>query len=390
MRFGVSFASHPDCLELVPRIERAGYDSVWFYDSPALGSDPFVVLALVAQRSTAIDLGIGVAVPSLRMPHVLATAIGTLAVFAPGRLRLGLGTGFTAALSIGARPATWETMVEHVNVVRGWLRDETVRLTVNGIQRPARHLHAGRGHLNTGDPVPLLVGATGPRGLQIAGDIGDGLWTISVDRRPDPGQLATDIGVARTRAVARGATDFPAVLLTAVAVQQPGESADSARLRSFLGPWVTTYLHSVFPIFAGSAFDGRSAAAAASRLSGPSKASPVVRDAERRYLETVIRKLPPDAPWLTQHTGHSVFVREEEQPFITAEVIEALALVGSPDALMREIAALEVAGVTELVWQVVPGHEDEIELFATKVIQPFRAHASAGFATSGPNPPIHE
>ena len=376
LRFGISFASHPDCVDLVRQAEAVGYDAAWYYDSPALGSDPFVILALTAQATSTIDLGLGVAVPALRLPHVLATAVGTLNVYAPGRLRLGLGTGFTGALSIGARPTPWSLMAETSRLVRNWLNDENAEMTVDGITRQVRHLHPNRGHLNTSSPVPLYISATGPRGQRVATDVGDGLWTISVDRRPTPEWLASDVTPAVERAHAAGHTDFPVALLTAAAVQQEGEPLDSDRLRSFIGPWITTYLHSAFPIFANHPFDPDSATGT-SALSGPAEGDDLLAKARQEYFESVIHHLPDDAPWLSQHTGHSIFVRPEEQEFITAELIEHLALVGPAERLLTEIAALEAGGLTELVWQVIPGHEDEIETFARQVIAPYRARAGA-------------
>jgi 5,10-methylenetetrahydromethanopterin reductase len=367
MRFGLSFASHPDCVDLAVRAESAGYDTVWLYDSPALGSDPYVTLVLAANATSTIDLGIGVAVPMLRLPHVLATTVGTLNHYAAGRLRIGLGTGFTGALSIGARPANWSLMAETTQLVRAWLRDEEATMTVDGIPRTVRHLHPGRGHLNTTDEVPLYVSATGPRGQKVAGSLGDGLWTISVDRRPDGAWLKTETAVPREIAHARGQGQYPVILLTAAAIRGGGEAPDSDRLRSFLGPWVTTYLHSVFPIRADLA-TATTGSTGVSSLSGPTGEDSLLSEARRAYAEKVIRSLPPDAPWLAQHTGHSIFVRPEEQEFVTADLIEHLSLVGTVDELVREIKDLEDAGLTELVWQVVPGHEDEIERFASEII----------------------
>ena len=249
MRFGISFASSLLAVELLPQAEELGYDVAWFYDTPAVNSDPFVVMALATQVTKSMDLGLGVAIPHLRMPHVLGTAIGTLNVLAPGRILLGFGTGFTGALSIGARPTSWEMLADHLRVVRGWMAGDEVQMTVAGVQRPVRHMHPDRGYINTVNEVPIYVSAVGPKGLAIAGELADGLFTLSVDRRPNPDLLAESIAQARSGAQARGVS-MPAVLLTGVAVQGIDEPVDSERLRSFLGPWVTTYFHSMHAFIA--------------------------------------------------------------------------------------------------------------------------------------------
>jgi 5,10-methylenetetrahydromethanopterin reductase len=58
--------------------ETLGYRRVWVYDSPALYGDLWIALARVAEVTTTIGLGTGVAVPSLRHPMVTASAIATV------------------------------------------------------------------------------------------------------------------------------------------------------------------------------------------------------------------------------------------------------------------------------------------------------------------------
>ena len=69
--------------------ESLGYERVWFYDSPALYEDVWMVMALAAERTSRIGIGPAVLVPDLR--HVLVTASALsrayLARFLPGRLR---------------------------------------------------------------------------------------------------------------------------------------------------------------------------------------------------------------------------------------------------------------------------------------------------------------
>jgi 5,10-methylenetetrahydromethanopterin reductase len=46
--------------------EELGYERVWLYDSPALYGDVWIGLARIAERTSGIGLGTGVAVPSLQ------------------------------------------------------------------------------------------------------------------------------------------------------------------------------------------------------------------------------------------------------------------------------------------------------------------------------------
>ncbi len=371
MRFGISFASHLKAVEVLPVAEELGYDVAWFYDTPAVNSDPFVVMAMCAGVTKTMQLGLGVAIPHLRMPHVLGTAMGTLGLLAPGRILLGFGTGFTGALSIGTKPTPWNVLADHLQVARGWMAGEEVEMTVKGVARPVRHLHPDKGYMNVTDTIPIYVSCVGPKGIAVTGDLADGFWTLSVDRRPDPELIGGKIAEVQKRAAARGAGPLPSALITAVAVQADDEPLDSDRLRSFLGPWVTTYFHSMHAFFAEDGPQNRDEWKQSSQLTAED-ASPQLKQAAQQYFEEIIMNLPADAPWITQHTGHSTFVRPEEEKFITADMINLLSIVGPAEQVISEIRALEEAGLSEIVWQVVPGHEDEVERFGREVIAPYR------------------
>jgi 5,10-methylenetetrahydromethanopterin reductase len=357
VRFGVSFASSPAAAALAARAEELGYDAAWFYDTPLVCSDPFVAMALAAERTSRIELCLGVAITRLRLPHVLATAIGTLNLLAPGRVVLGFGTGYTGALTLGLEPSPWREVMDHVEVCRALLAGREADMLVEGRRRRIRHLHPDLGYVNVADPVPIYVSANGPKGIAVAADVSDGLITITAGERPTP-VVAERVRRFQSRAEARGQGPLPVVLLTAVAVQGADEPGDSERLRSFLGPWATSMLHGLAGMAAqADATLPESVARAAEAYSG------------FRYRR--------DAPWLDLHRGHSLYVRAEEEPLVTAELLRDLSLVGAAEALVEEIGALEQAGVTELVWQVLPGHEGELERFATEVVVPYRAASGA-------------
>ncbi|HET6583933.1 MAG TPA: LLM class flavin-dependent oxidoreductase, partial [Nannocystaceae bacterium] len=81
----------PPSVEHLPHVELAeelGYDAVWFYDSPALYEDVWMLLALAADRTERVTLGTAVLVPDLRHVLVTASAIATLEHLAPGRVEI--------------------------------------------------------------------------------------------------------------------------------------------------------------------------------------------------------------------------------------------------------------------------------------------------------------
>ena len=73
---------------------------------------------------------------------------------------------------------------------------------------------------------------------------------------------------------------------------------------------------------------------------------------------------PADAPWIENHRGHLMVVKDEERPFITPELIRRTTFTGTADALLPRIAALRDAGYTQFTIQLTPGQESAIEDWA--------------------------
>ena len=75
--------------------------------------------------------------------------------------------------------------------------------------------------------------------------------------------------------------------------------------------------------------------------------------------------LPPrrtaNAYYLSNHRGHLMFVRPDERPFISAEMIRRTSFIGTAAELTQQIAALADAGFTQVVFSIPPGQEHAIE-----------------------------
>jgi 5,10-methylenetetrahydromethanopterin reductase len=359
MRFGVSFASQPSMVDVAVGAERLGYDWVGFYDTPLVCSDPFVVAGLVAAQSEEIEIAIAVAIPYLRLPHALATAAGTLNQIAPGRIALGFGTGYTGAQTTGSKPDTWATVREHVRVCRALLDGEEVEIEVKGNRRLVKHLHPDKEFVNLSDRVPIFISALGPKGRQVTAEVADGLVTICGGNRANAAAVEPAVRDFEADLERTGRQGLPVTLLTAMAVRGPDEPGDSPRLRSFMGPWVTSHLHGDLGGSAGN----------------PDTPEPIQR-ATARYAEMAASHRE-DAPWIENHRGHSTFVRPEEEELLDAETLAAMCQIGTAEELIEEIRGLEAIGVDRVAWQCIPGHEDEVERFAREVIEPYRASSAS-------------
>ncbi len=168
-----------DLLDLAVEAERLGYRWLWVNDE-RLERDPFTLLAAMAERTERIRLGPGVTNPYSRHPALVATAMATLDELSGGRAVLGLGAGGTnhRALAI-ERTAPADALREAVELVRALWAGESV--TVDG--RVVRTREARLGFDAPRPRLPIYVGARGPRVLELAGELADGVIVGNVATR---------------------------------------------------------------------------------------------------------------------------------------------------------------------------------------------------------------
>ena len=161
----------PEIMDMVQRIEAAGFDGAGILDSQMICRDTFVTLGLAAGATTSLNLFPAVTNPFGRIPPVLASAAQTVAELAPGRTRVIIGTGYTSASTIGRRPATLRQMRRCITEVRALLAGHSV--DYGSISN--RLDFAGR---DGSGAVPVLMAASGPRSLELAGEVADGVLAL--------------------------------------------------------------------------------------------------------------------------------------------------------------------------------------------------------------------
>jgi 5,10-methylenetetrahydromethanopterin reductase len=158
-----------ELVDLAVECERRGYRWLWVNDE-RLERDPFIVLAAMAQRTERIRLGPGVTNPYSRHPALLATATATLDELSGGRAVLGLGAGGTNHRALGIeRSAPVAALREAVELIRGLWSGE--RMTIEG-----QVVHARDAALDfEASGLPIYIGSRGPRVLELAGEVADGV-----------------------------------------------------------------------------------------------------------------------------------------------------------------------------------------------------------------------
>lgn len=296
--------------------EELGYRRAWFYDSPALYPDVWVQLCRAAERTERIGLGPGVLIPTLRHPMANAAGIATLvSVAGAERVTVGVGSGFTGRLTFGQRPVPWAKVAEYIQVLKALLRGEQVEWEGAMIQMLHRPEFAPPRPIE----VPFVVAAQGPKGVAVAQELGDGVFSAF---QPTP-------GFARS------------TFLTLGTVLEPGEDPGSERVVAAAGHGATVMLHFALE------FDQLD-------LLPNGKEWAAVYD-----------QFPAEVRHLALHEGHLCEVNDRDRQFVTSELLAGLGLALDREGWKEKLAPLEAAGVTEVAYQPAgPDIPRELEAFA--------------------------
>jgi 5,10-methylenetetrahydromethanopterin reductase len=161
-------APMPQLTRLVQDVEAAGFDGAGILDSQLLSRDAFVVLGQAASHTSRLTLFPAVTNPFTRDASVLASAIQTVEELAPGRVKFVIGTGYTSASTIGRKPATLAQMRSCILTVKGLLAGQSVDFDGT----PGRLAYA------TGRHIPVIMAASGPKAIELAGEIADGVLLL--------------------------------------------------------------------------------------------------------------------------------------------------------------------------------------------------------------------
>ena len=155
--------------------EDKGFDAIWQADS-RLVRDALVPMAAYAAVTERMKIGSGVVDCWTRNPARLASAFSTLDDLAPGRIILGIGAWWEPLASkVGvARVKPLKAMREIVEAVRALLNDESVTYHGEFVHFDGVELDYVHQERRPKD-VPIYIGATGPKMMELAGEIGDGV-----------------------------------------------------------------------------------------------------------------------------------------------------------------------------------------------------------------------
>ena len=187
MEFGVGLQgdlSSARIVELSQRIEEYGLDQIWVADE-RFYRDVFVNMTLVACHTRRVKIGALVTDPYIRHPAVTAAATASIDEVSSGRVVLGLGAGLSGFKQLGIeriRPArAIREAIQLMNRLTSGERD----VTFDG---ELVRFHAGHLNFTPARRVPIVVAARGPRVLEVAGELADGVVI---------GSFASNRGISR-------------------------------------------------------------------------------------------------------------------------------------------------------------------------------------------------
>lgn len=323
MEVSCAFPTALDSPDHIALAERLGYHRAWVYDTPQQSPDVWMTLALAAERTERIGLGPGVLVPSLRHPMVNAAATATLCALAPGRVAVAFGTGFSGRRAMGYRAIPWAYMVAYIRAYKGLLRGEVVEWEGARMRMLHPDGHAPARPID----VPVLIGALGPKGNQVARDLGDGLFaTLQLP------EFMTE-------------HSWTAYLAWGTVLDED-EDVDSEHARLAGGPGWALSLHGAYE------FGGADAVRA---LPGGDE-----------WLR-VVEKAPERQRHLAVHGGHCVELNPADHASWRAggsSTLRDVTLSGTRDEIRRTLDDYGARGVTEIVFQPCgPDPRGELERF---------------------------
>jgi 5,10-methylenetetrahydromethanopterin reductase len=351
MEFAISYPARPDAWKDLVIAEDHGFTHCWFYDSQMIYSDVYVCMALAAEHTKRIKLATGVAIPSNRIAPVTAHSIATINQLAPGRVILGVSTGFTGRNTMGLPPVPLGEMREYVAMCRALLRGEEVLYREGSRERWITFLHQNHGYINLKDPIPIYLAANGPKALALTGEIADGWLTTLSD--PETFKKNWARVAEGAQKAGRELKDFPTVVLSTGCVLRPGESVTAPRVVERIGPFAVVALHALWE-----------QSTVASDL--PTPLRKLYERYDKEYVATL--KTPPDRRYLEIHEGHLIYLKPGEERYVDETLIRGFSLTGTGEEIIARLKALEAAGVQQVALQVVNDGRSMIEEFSREVI----------------------
>jgi len=314
MRFGITIK--PDMpveriVALTRLAEAAGFQYGWIFDSHILWLEPYPLLTLMASNTKDMLLGTCVTNPATRDITVTSSLFATLNLISGGRMQLGIGRGDSSRRVLGKKPVGAGDLERAVKT----FRELTAGREIEYDGQPTRISWA------TGSP-PVWIAGYGPKVLDLAGRVGDGV----ILQFADPDLIEWCLGFVKKGAESAG-RDFRKIEVMAAATVWVSDDLKLARERV---RWF------------------------------PALVSNHVLDLISRYKP---EDLPPALTSYVRDRGHYDYqehceVDSDHSKFVSDEVVDRFCLVGPAAAHREKVRKLASIGVTQFNIYLMCGEEE--------------------------------
>ena len=330
MHFGITIKPDmtiPRILGLTRQAEAAGFEYGWVFDSHVLWIEPYPLLTLMATSTKTMRLGTCVTNPATRDITVTSSLYATLNLISGGRMQLGIGRGDSSRRVLGKKPVTSLQLEQAVKA----FRDLT-----GGNETEYEGLTARLTWAMGGVP-PVWVAGYGPKVLEMAGRIADGV----ILQFADPDLIAWCVGFVKKGAEAVGRDPKKIEIMAAA----PVWISDDVKVGRERVRWF------------------------------PALVSNHVVDLVSRYKP---EELPPPLTSYIRDRGqydylHHCEVDSSNRNFVSDEVTDRFCLLGPAEAHIEKIRALARAGVTQFnIYLMCGDEEDTLEKYKKDVLPAFR------------------
>jgi len=214
-------------LEMARYAEARGFSEIWQADT-RLARDCVVMMSALLTQTKRLRIGSGVLPIWTRNPAVIAATWSTMwelgsKVEGRGRVMLGLGAWWEPIASrVGVhRHRSLTAMREHIEVLRQLFTMEEVTYQGDFVKLDRVRLDVAFGDKSPRD-IPLYIGATGPKMLELSGEICDGVvlnYMVSV------GYIRKAVALVEKGAQKAGKTiddvDRPELLICSLSDEDP-------------------------------------------------------------------------------------------------------------------------------------------------------------------------
>jgi len=329
LKFGIEFVPQDVYWKTVAYgilAEKRGFEYIWVTDH-FNNRNVYLTLGLMANYTKKINLGTGVTNPYLNNPAAIASAILTLDEVSGGRAVLGIGAGDKVTFEyLGVE---WKKPLaairETVEVFRRLIKGESVTYGGRFVK-----LKNARLNFKTKRDIPVYIGAQGPKMLELAGEIGDGvLINASHPRDFERAMAQIQKGLEKS---GRSKEQIDIAAYTSFSVHK-----DSAKAKEAAKP-VVAFI-----------------------VAGAPKAI-------LEFHEVPVEKASEIGKQLSKGNFKEAF------SVVTDEMLSAFSVCGSPDECIDKIRELQKAGISQLVVgsPIGPNVKAAIELISKEIMPSFK------------------